>query len=64
MVDANNIPLCYAEAVGEVADANFADYFGKQVGLVGETTSDPLSSSALIRFTEIENLEEEAAEKK
>ena len=63
IVDINDVPLCYAEAVGEVADVNFADYFGKKVGLVGEITSDPLSSSALVKFTEIEKLEE-AAEKK
>ncbi|PKL51258.1 MAG: hypothetical protein CVV39_00330 [Planctomycetes bacterium HGW-Planctomycetes-1] len=63
IVDANDIPLCYAEAIGEAANIDFEDYFGSKVGLVGEISSDPLSSSALVKFTEIERLEE-AAEKK
>jgi uncharacterized protein YgiM (DUF1202 family) len=61
MVDSNDVPLCYAEATEAVADVNFSDYFGKQVGLVGEISSDPLSSSALVKFTGIDNLEEGAA---
>ncbi len=58
IVDANDIPLCYAEAIGETANIDFTEYFGKKVGLVGEITGDPLSSSALVKFTEIEKLEE------
>jgi uncharacterized protein YgiM (DUF1202 family) len=58
IVDSNDVPMCYAEALGEVANINFEEYFGKKVGLVGEITSDALSSSALVKFTEIEKLEE------
>jgi uncharacterized protein YgiM (DUF1202 family) len=58
IVDSNDVPMCYAEALGEAANINFEEYFGKKVGLVGEITSDALSSSALVKFTEIEKLEE------
>ena len=56
ITDANNIPICYAEPANTPnapADANYAEYIGKQVGLVGEITDDSLSSSALIKFSEI-----------
>ena len=66
IVDANNIPICYAEPANTPnapADANYTEYIGKQVGLVGEIINDSLSSSALIKFSEIALYPNEAAAK-
>jgi uncharacterized protein YraI len=66
IVDANNIPICYAEPANTPnapADANYAEFLGKQVGLVGEINNDSLSSSALIKFSEIALYPTEAAAK-
>jgi uncharacterized protein YgiM (DUF1202 family) len=58
IVDNNDVPLCYAEAAGTALDVNYTDYYGKKVGLVGEITSNPTSSAALIKFTEIDKMEQ------
>jgi hypothetical protein len=60
VVDDSNTPVCYAEADGAIADANLTEFFGKRVGLVGEITTDTLSSFSLIKFTEIELFEKPA----
>jgi len=58
IVDNNDVPLCYAEAIGTALDVNYTDYYGKEVGLVGEIASNPTSSAALIKFTEIYKMEQ------
>jgi uncharacterized protein YgiM (DUF1202 family) len=66
ITDANNLPICYAEPANTPnapADANYAEFLGKQVGLVGEIIDDSLSSSALIKFSEIALYPNEAAAK-
>jgi len=60
VTDDSNTPVCYAEATGAIADANLTEFFGKRVGLVGEITTDTLSSFSLIKFNEIELFEKPA----
>ncbi|HBG77869.1 MAG TPA: hypothetical protein DDW84_03320 [Phycisphaerales bacterium] len=54
--DANGIPVCFAEPIGETATLNFAPYLGKKVGLIGKIGNDKKSSLALIKFSQIELL--------
>jgi uncharacterized protein YgiM (DUF1202 family) len=63
IVDDGNNPICYAEPVGEMADANLTDYYGQKVGLIGQISADNQSHLALVRFEKIEKLEKEATEK-
>jgi hypothetical protein len=62
IVDDGNIPICYAEPVGEMADANLTEYYGQKVGLIGQISADNQSHLALVRFEKIEKLEAAAAE--
>jgi uncharacterized protein YgiM (DUF1202 family) len=63
IVDSNGSPICYAESAAAEADANdanFTDYYEKQVGLIGNITKDEQSNLGLVRFEKIELLEKEA----
>ena len=62
IVDSNGNPLCFAEPTGETTDANFADYYGQKVGLVGYIAVDNQSNIALVKFEKIEKLEKAATE--
>jgi hypothetical protein len=61
IIDDNNKPICYAEPVGEIADANFADYYEQKVGLIGHISADTQSHIVLVKFEKIEKLETTAA---
>ncbi|MGB8226552.1 MAG: hypothetical protein WCE45_06795 [Sedimentisphaerales bacterium] len=54
VVDDNNKPVCYAEAVGEIAEANLAEYYEQKVGLIGHISADKQSGIALVKFEKIE----------
>jgi hypothetical protein len=60
IVDSNDTPLCFAEPTDETTDANFADYYGQKVGLVGYVAADSKSNLALVKFERIEKLEQAA----
>jgi hypothetical protein len=62
VVDGSDNPICYAEAVGEMADANLSDYFSQKVGLIGQILTDPQSHLSLVKFEKIEKLEKSAAQ--
>jgi SH3-like domain-containing protein len=57
IVDDSNNPICYAEPVGETADANLTDYYEQKVGLTGHIAADNQSHLALVKFEKIEKLE-------
>lgn len=61
VVDDSNKPVCYAEAVGEIAEANLAEYYEEKVGLIGYIAVDNQSSLALVKFEKIEKIETTAA---
>jgi hypothetical protein len=61
IVDSNGTPLCFVEPVGEIADANLADYYEQKVGLVGYVAHDNQSNLALVKFEKIEKFETPAA---
>ncbi|MCX5632735.1 MAG: SH3 domain-containing protein [Phycisphaerae bacterium] len=61
IIDDNNKPICYAEAVGEIAEANLTDYYEQKVGLIGHISADKQSSIALVKFEKIEKIEQSAA---
>jgi len=63
IVDDGNNPTCYAEPVGEMADANLTDYYGQKVGLIGQISADNQSHLALVRFEKIEKLEKSEPKK-
>jgi hypothetical protein len=61
IVDSNGSPLCFAEPVGETADANLTGYYEQRVGLVGYVAPDNQSNLALVKFEKIEKFETTAA---
>ena len=63
IVDSNGNPLCFAEPVGETADANLAGYYEQKVGLVGYVAADNQSNLALVKFEKIEAIQKEQEKK-
>lgn len=63
IVDDSNNPICYAEPVGEAADADLSGYYGQKVGLIGQITADNQSHLALVKFEKVEKLEDKKTKK-
>ncbi|MEN6386062.1 MAG: hypothetical protein ABFD79_12815 [Phycisphaerales bacterium] len=62
VMDERNMPISYAEPVGQAAGMELKSFYGKKVGLNGQLSTDAMSNFALIKFTEIQVIEDEEAE--
>lgn len=58
VMDETDTPICYAEPAGAAENIDMTSYYNKQIGLIGELSTDPMSNFALIKFTTIEVIEE------
>ncbi|NIP25748.1 MAG: hypothetical protein GWN67_10215 [Phycisphaerae bacterium] len=56
IMDAAGKTICYAAPTGPIAKKDFSKLAGTKVGLVGKIEANPQISGALIRFTEIVQL--------
>jgi uncharacterized protein YgiM (DUF1202 family) len=59
VMDEKNMPVSYAEPAGEMVGMDLKQYYGKKVGLNGVISTDSMSNFALIKFTEIDLVQEE-----
>ncbi|MDD5134454.1 MAG: SH3 domain-containing protein, partial [Phycisphaerae bacterium] len=57
IADANNVPLCFAEPVGQAGSLDLNSLADKKVGLIGKISRDDQSKMALVKFEKIEILE-------
>lgn len=64
IADANGIPLCFAEPVGQASSLDIDSLAGKKVGLIGKISKDDQSKLALVKFEKIEILEPEQPKEK
>jgi uncharacterized protein YgiM (DUF1202 family) len=63
IADANGIPICFAEPVGQASSLDLDSLAGKKVGLIGKISKDDQSKLALIKFDKIEILEPQQEQK-
>ncbi len=56
IVDDSGKTICYAVPTGAAAGMDLAGFTDRKVGLVGEIEPSPQTSGALVRFTEIDEL--------
>jgi hypothetical protein len=57
IVDESSKMLCYALPSGQLLETDLSQFIGKKVGLIGTTEPHPATAGALVRFTEIVDLE-------
>ena len=62
ILDESGVPVSYAQPVGAAENIDLTGFLDKKVGLVGDISTDSTSNFALIKFTEIELLQEEPKE--
>jgi uncharacterized protein YgiM (DUF1202 family) len=58
VMDERNMPISYAEPVGQAKGMELKSFYGKKVGLTGDISTDMMSNFALIKFTDIQLIEE------
>ena len=57
IVDESSKMSCYALPSGQLLETDLSKFIGKKVGLIGTTEPHPATAGALVRFTEIVDLE-------
>jgi hypothetical protein len=57
IVDESSKMLCYALPSGQLLETDLSKFIGKKVGLIGTTEPHPATAGALVKFTEIVDLE-------
>lgn len=60
IMDDKNVPVSYAAPAGQADGMELSQFFGKRVGLVGIITNDATTNFPLVKFTNIEVMEDEA----
>jgi uncharacterized protein YgiM (DUF1202 family) len=56
LIDENNKIVCYALPSGSAEKIDLSEFVGVKVGIVGKIEPHPETSSALVRFTQIEKI--------
>jgi uncharacterized protein YgiM (DUF1202 family) len=57
IVDESGKMMCYALPSGQASETDLSKFIGRQVGLVGTAEPHPATAGALVRFTEVVELE-------
>ncbi len=57
IVDESGKTICYARPTGEALNKDFSGLVGRKVGLVGQIVPHPTTGGALVKFTELEEIQ-------